>query len=149
MQNYSCQRLFFWYFILLRKMANKPAWLPADAIWSHPSKKNSSESGKAMTSQQFLENARKVLRAAYVHGGIDPDSHIKADQCLTKSMKKVEPYRLPLNSKFAQTSSAKNVSGRPPQPKEMSFIPVNDSCNVAIQPPTNGLHMHELWANNS
>ena len=103
-----------------------------------------------MTSNEFLENARQVLQAAYEYSGINPQNHVSADQCLSKNMKKEEPYRVPLNSKVAKTYSAQTVTGSRPR-KELSFIPIHESLNMnkEIQPPRNGLHFPYHQANNS
>ena len=88
----------------------KPTWLPPECIWSHPTKKNGTVEGAAMTSQEFLINQKAVLRAAYVFVGINPDTHISAEHYLSKNQKKEEPFRLPLKAKL-KTFPAKNITG--------------------------------------
>ena len=64
-----------------RKSAKKPAWVPDECIWAHPSKKNSRVEGAAMTPKEFLDNEKKVLHAAYMFSGIDPSKQVTHCEC--------------------------------------------------------------------
>ena len=98
-----------------------------------PHKRMESPRAAAMTTTQFMNSCRKVLRAAYEYAGYDVDTHISTADCPAKSSPQGPnlglTLRIPLSAR-RQFGHAPDFPSIPSSPADFSIAAIADSTAI-------------------